>query len=162
MCFLSFHCRRNMTELQTNICFGGACNWFICYGERAGWPLFGLLSQCPVTWSSICGWNRGSGWCDQRVPGLRLGYRHGTLKSPATICWVSSKITIVGIFTILRDTGFRNCRFNFLLYWNALWVFYWVMNVLLCFPFLFENTENVPLIEEDCCTQCALPLWFHH
>ena len=33
-------------------------------------------------------------------------YRRGTLKNPAIIlCLVSSKITIVGDFTVLRDAG---------------------------------------------------------
>ena len=37
-----------------------------------------------------------------------------------------------------------------------------VMNVLPCFSFLFENTQNIPLIDGEFCTQCVLRQWFHH
>ena len=36
----------------------------------------------------------------------------GLLKSPATICLVSSKIAIVDDFTLWCDARLRNCRFN--------------------------------------------------
>ena len=34
---------------------------------------------------------------------------------------------------------------SFLLHWYAPWVFFEVVNVLSCSPFMFENTENIQL-----------------
>ena len=35
--------------------------------------------------------------------------------------------------------------------------FFQVINVLPCYPIMFENTENIPLIDRQWCAQC----WFH-
>ena len=88
--------------------------------------------------------------------------RRTTLESRATVCLVSSKITMVGDITILRDAGHKIVRYNFLLYQNALWVFSQVTNVLPYFSFMFENTENIPLTNGECCMQCVLVQWVHH
>ena len=92
--------------------------------------------------------------CKSQWRGTQLIYVFilGLLKSPATICLVSSKITIVGDFAVLRDAGRQKCKFNFL----RSWMFFHV------FSFLFENTENIPLIDGECCMQCVLPRWSHH
>ena len=68
-------------------------------------------------------------------------------KSLATLTLGSSKIksTLLTISRLWRYCGPSNYRFNFLLYWYAPWVFFEVVNVLSCSPFVFENTENTQL-----------------
>ena len=53
--------------------------------------------------------------------------------------------TLLTISRLLRYCGPSNYRFNFLLYWYAPWIFFEVVNVLSCSPFMFENTENKQL-----------------
>ena len=57
----------------------------------------------------------------------------------------SSKIKLLTISRLWRYCGPSNYRFNFILYWYAPWVFFEVVNVLSCSPFMFENTENKQL-----------------
>ena len=42
------------------------------------------------------------------------------------------------------------------MYWYAPWVFFEVVSVLSCSPFMFENTENIQLIDGEWCTQSVL------
>ena len=61
--------------------------------------------------------------------------------SLTTICFVSSKITIVDDFTALVLCG---PRFNFPLYYNAPGVFFYVVNFLLCSTFMCcRNPDKV-------------------
>ena len=66
-------------------------------------------------------------------------------KSLATLTLGSSKIKLLTISRLWRYCGPSNYRFNFILYWYAPWVFFEVVNVLSCSPFMFENTENKQL-----------------
>ena len=58
---------------------------------------------------------------------------------------LENKSTLLTISRLWRYCGPSNYRFNFLLYWYAPWVFFEVVNVLSCSPFMFENTENKQL-----------------
>ena len=53
------------------------------------------------------------------------------------------KSPLLPISRFQRYCGPSNYRFNFLLYWYAPWVFFEVVNVLSCSPFMIENTENI-------------------
>ena len=58
---------------------------------------------------------------------------------------LENESTLLTISRLWRYCGPSNYRFNFLLYWYAPWVFFEVVNVLPCSPFMFENTENKQL-----------------
>ena len=76
--------------------------------------------------------------------------------------WYPRKLQLLTIPRLWRYCGPSNYRFNFLLCWYAPWVFFEVVNVLSCSPFMFENTENIQLIDGYWCAQCVLPRWFRH
>ena len=60
---------------------------------------------------------------------------------------LENKSTLLTISRLWRYCGPSNYRFNFILYWYAPRVFFEVVNVLSCSPFMFENTENKQLID---------------
>ena len=98
-----------------------------------------------------CHWKKCIWKCRQGI---------GSHLVPASMCFIvarlkeprdhnvgilENKSTLLTISRLWRYCGPSNYRFNFLLYWYAPWVFFEVVNVLSCSPFMFENTENKQL-----------------
>ena len=75
--------------------------------------------------------------------------------------WYPRKLPLLTISRPWRYAGLGKCRFIFFCF-RMQHEYFRVFFVLPCSPFMFENTENIPLIEGQWCTQCVLPRWFRH
>ena len=86
------------------------------------------------------------------------------LMRPTTLYLVPSKITTVDDFTALVLLRPPNYRFNCLLYWFASWVFFEVVNVLSCSPFMFVWVSGRMKAKQRWfkVTRELHHEWFHH
>ena len=99
-------------------------------------------------WIPICSPEWSMGLSVNRTGSI--GFCREALKEPrdSNVGILENKSTLLTISRLWRYCGPSNYRSNFLLYWYAPWVFFEVVNVLSCSPFMFENTENKLLTGE--------------